>query len=566
MNIYKRPIKLEGALAGVPSTSLWLSHMQTHAAEYALGVFSVFCTNITEVAIPKIVQHTLDVFTIAAPTLNRIHEAHRFFWIFVGVVVVQFIGRIGWRLTLGQQTHLVAARMKSLLWDRARYFPRARLDNDLTPGELMNVATGDVGTSRFVFGFTLVGTTDFMFLLVFTTLAMLSIDVELTLWSLGILPVLPFFLDKLARTESRQHKDAQASLSSLTDLASQAVSTVRLQRVSQTGPFWEKKLRASADDYRGKRFDVVKTGLAFIPITGVAPLISYLLLLLIGVKKVVSGDLTIGSFVAMQSYIFMIQGPMIELGVIISEWQRCFTSLDRVTNIWAQPEAEGLRSGGRTPVMQNTVFEVEALNFKYPGSSQSIVRNVNFNLRRGERLGIKGPIGTGKSTLLQILSGFERNFEGSVKLLGDDIRNYSHSELRKWIAVVPQKPFLFADTIRNNLALNRSCSDEEIWRLLSISGLDEDVRGFTDGLNTKLGEWGINLSGGQKQRLTLARALAAKPSILLLDDCLSAVDTLTEEKILSNLDREIKDLTAVWVAHRSSTLRYCDQFLEMHPS
>ena len=135
--------------------------------------------------------------------------------------------------------------------------------------------------------------------------------------------------------------------------------------------------------------------------------------------------------------------------------------------------------------------------------------------------------------------------------------------MRKSICFVPQKPFLFASTIRENICMDRDFSDEEVWHALEVAGLTRDVKAFPDPLDTPLGEWGINLSGGQKQRLTLARALARKPHLLFLDDCLSAVDTVTEDRILKGLDKELSETTLVWVAHRDSTLKYCNRVIEM---
>ncbi len=549
---------------GASSAQLWLSHLKDQWLIYVTGILCVMATNVADVAIPKITQVLIDLFTADVSQDEKSKSFSFYIALLLSLIVAQFFGRIGWRLTLGQQTHKVASRLKSMIWDRSRYLPKNRLDTDLNPGELMNIATGDVGIARFMFGFTLVGTVDFIFLMLLTIIMMLSIDVSLTLASLIILPVLPFFLDKLARRESTQHQEAQKSLSTLTDLAAQAVSTIRLQRVTQTGGFWQKKLLEQADRYRERRFNVVRTSLAFIPVTGVAPLVSYVILLILGLKKVFAGDITVGAFVAMQSYIFIIQGPMIELGVIISEWQRSFASLERVKGMLVTAEAEGLRSGGKTVVSAPVVFKARNVSFHYPNSTP-ILSNLNFEVKQGERLGIKGPIGSGKTTLVNILAGFERNFTGDIELFNGDIRSYAHLELRKTIALVPQKPFLFADSVRNNLKLHRNLDDEEIWKLLAIAGLQEDVENFEHKLDTKLGEWGINLSGGQKQRLTLARALADGPSILILDDCLSAVDTITEEKIIHNLNRELKNLTTIWIAHRSSTLRFCDQVIEIAP-
>lgn len=557
MKFLPKSITLEGALEGDRSLRIWSRHIRKHAPIYAFGIFSVVLTNIADIAIPKFIQWTIDTVAAGDPDFVPYVVA------VVALLFLQFIGRIYWRRCLGQQTHFVAARMKSLLWNRARYFPRERLETNLTPGELMSVATSDVGIARFMFGFTIVGTVDFMFLLTLSMIAMLSVNVKLTLATIVVLPVVPFLVDRLSRRENTQHRVAQAALSSMTDLIAQAVATQRLQRVSQTHTFWEKKLRDSAAAYRDKKMDVVNTSLAFIPVTGIAPLISFGILLALGIRQVLAGSLTLGEFVAMQSYIFLIQTPMLELGSIVSEWQRGRASFDRLTHTLAEPEAVGLRSGGVAPAPTPGAFEVRELRFSHQGSTRELFDGLNFTLAAGRRLAVTGPIGSGKTTLLEILAGLRRNFTGDVKVFGRDVRECSHEWLRAQIAVVPQKPFLFGDTVRSNLRLDRELSDEELWRWLEVAGVREDIEALPEGLGTRLGEWGVNLSGGQKQRLTLARALARRPSILLLDDCLSAVDTVTEERILASLDRELGGATLVWVAHRASTLRYCTDFVHL---
>jgi ATP-binding cassette subfamily B protein len=209
------------------------------------------------------------------------------------------------------------------------------------------------------------------------------------------------------------------------------------------------------------------------------------------------------------------------------------------------------------------IFEVHKLSYKTPESHLPILKDLNLTLYPRDRLGILGPLGAGKSTLLQLLAGFEENFEGEILFHSRPIRTLSHSTLRQRISIVPQKSFLFANTIRANICLDKELSDAQIWHYLSMACVDNDVKAFPQGLETRIGEWGVTLSGGQKQRLTLARALARKPEVLLLDDCLSAVDTITEDKILNALKDELRDTTLIWVAHRKSTLKYCNQILEL---
>ena len=174
-----------------------------------------------------------------------------------------------------------------------------------------------------------------------------------------------------------------------------------------------------------------------------------------------------------------------------------------------------------------------------------------------------GPTGTGKSTLLHILLGLKTQYLGEALFLGKSVKTYEHTPLRQHLTMVSQDPFVFADTIRNNIQGGGHKSDEDIWAILDLVSLKEEVENFPDHLDTPLGEWGLNLSGGQKQRLTMARAFIREPSFLFLDDCLSSVDTLTEEKILENMATYLKDKTVIWVSHRKSTLRLCDRILEL---
>jgi ATP-binding cassette subfamily B multidrug efflux pump len=348
------------------------------------------------------------------------------------------------------------------------------------------------------------------------------------------------------------------------------VSTIRLQRLTQTGKFWAAKLMATADQYREKRLSAVFTSLRHIPAMGSASIFSYVVLFFLGIPFVLEGSMSVGDFVAMQGLIFLLQEPLFELGFIISEWRKSFTSLERLSEVFLNEKDQVLYNSSQSfsvkEAKQNnreSVFSVSNLTYSYEDGTDEVLKNLNFKLGNRERLGIVGPIGSGKSTLVKILCGMDRHFRGEVSLYGRSFSEYSHEDLREHISVVGQKPFLFADTIRENVRLDRDLSDEEVWYYLGLAGLDDDVRNFPEQLGTPLGEWGINLSGGQKQRLTLARALARRSEVYFFDDCLSAVDTITEEKILKNLDSEFKEQTLIWVAHRKSTLKYCDQILEL---
>ena len=540
--------------------SLWWGFIKKRPLFYFLGAVSVIVTNSMQVFIPRVIGWLVDFLRGEQPpsilhASSSIETFHNLFLALISGALLLMIVRKGWRFFLARNTHLAGAQLRSKIWQHARFFSREKLEREYFTGVLMNASTSDVNTGRMIYGFTLVAVCDVIFLGLFTTLAMLTISKEITLWTYIIFPFLPYFIKKLSAQEGERYEKSQEFLSQFNDQAAQAVATVRLQRITQTGRFWERKLGEAAKLYREKRLLAIFTSLKYFPLMGSGTILSYGILFVIGIKSVLAGSITIGQFVTLQSYVILMQDPLLELGFIISEFQRSFTSLKRLAQIYNEPIAPGLDGRGSDITAQEVVYDLKSLNFTYPGTDRKILKDFSLKINKTERIGITGPIGTGKTTLINILSGLERNYSGELNFQGRKMFDYSHQNLREDILIVPQKTFLFADTIRNNIVLDQNMTDEEVWHYLELAALAEDVKRFPNGINTPLGEWGINLSGGQRQRLTLARALAQKPEILLLDDCLSAVDTVTEEKILRNIDRELRDITLVWVAHRRSTLK-----------
>lgn len=555
-------------MSSTTSKSIWLNYIRRNWLVYTVGMVTMFLTNAMQVLSTRSLGWVVDFFLKkSVPTWVKLDSPEKVFYLLFGIVlgsrILLIVGRVGWRLTLARQTHRSAGMMKKRLWDKVRFFPRKELDTTYSKGVLMNISTSDVGMARFIFGFTLVGFSDVVFLGIITLFALFSIEWKITLASLIVLVFVPLIVKKLSDVEGQRFDEAQDKLSEFNDLSSQVVSSIRLQRLTQTGPYWEKRLASSAENYRQKHIFAVFTSLRYIPVMGAASVLTYLIIFGIGIVAVLKDHISVGDFVAMQSLIFLLEQPLMGLGFVVSDIRKAFTSLQRLHEVYEAKQDVGLISEGQSPLAQEKIIEASQLSFSYENSDQKILNNFNISISQKERLGIMGPIGAGKSTLLQILSGLERNVEGKVLFCGKPFSEYSHHELRQFVAIVPQKPFLFADNIRNNLCLERTFTDEELWHFLEVAGLKSDVEGFPHKLDTQLGEWGINLSGGQKQRMTLARAIARKPQVLFLDDCLSAVDTVTEEKILRAMDQELKDTTLIWVAHRKSTLKYCHRIIEL---
>jgi len=536
---------------------------------YLIGIFSVLITNAMQVYSTRLVGWVIDFFNAVDLPAHLLGSDRRqtfinLFIFLLGSRLLLMISRWAWRASLGRQSHYAGGELKTKIWDHVRFFPRKDLDRKFTKGILMNANTSDVQSARMLFGFTIVMITDVIFLGLFTFLSMALIHLKMALLSLSVLILVPIFIRFLSEREIKSYEDSQNALGDLNDLSSQAVSTARLQRMTQTGDFWFKRLMTGAQFYRDTRLKAVNISLLFVPLMGSASILGLIAIFAYGLHLYFLNQLGLGDFLAMQGLAILLQDPLFELGFVISDWRKGRTSLQRLSEIFIHDRQKELYHQGAAIEQKETVLDVQNLSFKYAESERYLINDLNLTLKQGERLGITGPIGSGKSTLINLLAGLELDYTGKISLYGREFHEYQHNQLRRLVSVVHQKPFLFADTIRKNISVDRDMTEEQIWHVLKLASLDQDVKGFAQGIDTPLGEWGINLSGGQKQRMTLARALALRPIVLFLDDCLSAVDTVTEEKIMQNLHSELKGTTLVWVAHRKSTLKYCDRLLEMN--
>lgn len=551
------------------AVSILLNFIKERWPIYIIGLSAVVVTDFLQVFTPRMIGWIVDFYNgkTIPPFFIGQSKLDTLWVLFVVLLVSRFglsLTRVFWRFFLIRQEYRAVSMLKSDIWSSARYLSFKDLSTKFTKGILMNASTSDVSNAGYLFGIILVAFIDIVFMGVFTLILMFSINVSMTIWSCVILLFVPFIAKKLSDKEVALYESAQESLSDFNDLSSQTVSTIHLQRLTQTGSFWKQKLIGSAENYRQSRLDATYAGLRFIPGMHGTAIISYIILFGFGIYNYFNGIMTIGEFISMQGLIFMLQGPLAEIGFIISDWRSGVISLKRIVEVYDHKKEDYLYKNKGNIKEVDVVVSADKLSYRYHDGKEDVFKDIGLTLKKGDRLGITGPIGAGKTTLLKVLAGIDREHEGEVLFHNKKFDEYDNDKIRRYIGVVPQKTFLFADTIRKNIAMdNMNMSDEEIWHYLDIAGVGKHIRELPNQIDTELGEWGINLSGGQKQRLTLARALARKPKLLFLDDCLSAVDTVTEDLILRNIDLELKDTTVVWIAHRKSTLKYCTKFLEL---
>jgi ATP-binding cassette subfamily B multidrug efflux pump len=527
----------------------WAQEIKKSRGTFLIGILAVAGTNLVDVSIPKIIGMNIDALEKERSFYPKLIFA------LLLIYVLQFICRFTWRRTLAYQSFKSSTQFKSTLWDRARFFPLSIFHKKFTRGELINLATGDIANAQNAFGFHFVTTTDFLFLFTLATICMFLINVKLTLISLVLFPIIPFLVYFICEKESKLYDEAQNSLSKLNDTVDSIVGAAKLMKLRPHAPLWNNQLTKAARNYQDQRSALLKTEAQYFPASALPPAFSVIFFLVFGIKAYKDGILTTGQLVAFHSYLFMIADPLSELGWIVSDWQKSFTSTQRLLAVFAEPKDPIFRA---EILSQKTFLPLEISNLKFSYNSQKPLFQIReLHLRPRERLGVCGKVGSGKSTLAKIISGLESHYSGSVKVLGTEIKDFQNSDLRRKVLLVDQNPFLFGSSIRENLSLHQEFSDEEIWHWLEVVDLVDDFRKIPEGLKAHLGEWGINLSGGQRQRLTLARALCRKPELLILDDALSAIDILTEAKIIKNLEKNLKDLSVLLISHRPSSLKLC---------
>lgn len=541
---------------------LFIENLRKHRLAYGLGTLAMLMTSVSEVFLPKFIQWSIEVLT----DKNSVDPHGTLDKLVLGLVIsltVGWLGRIGWRQILARQTHLAGHDMKTRLWSVLKDQPLSLLDR-FSLGDLMNRATADWNKTRFIHGFTIVLTFDLIFFTTLSVVSMLMIHVKLALLCLCIIPFLPRQIIKISRREYTFHQVAQEQLSLLSDLISQAVKTVRLQRATASEKVWEEKLRSYAKEYAARQFKVLHASWQIFVLGALPTIFAYGILFTYGVMEVQAGRVSIGAFIALQSYVLLLQSPLFELGAVISEWQTGFASFHRLAEIYNLERETKVTSEALVHRFHNPQIAVRLQDLSYSyDQKQDVLNHIDLIIPQGEKLGLIGPIGAGKSTLVNIVGGLLENPRGLVQIHGLSLEQGQRDWIVKQITMVPQKPFLFAGSIRHNLSPMGTVDESAMIEALKTVELWDDVQKFVGGLDCWIGEWGINLSGGQKQRLSLARALLKPSPILILDDCLSAVDSITEARILGQLKIKLANHTVIWTAHRLSTLQLCDRILRL---
>jgi ATP-binding cassette subfamily B protein len=352
----------------------------------------------------------------------------------------------------------------------------------------------------------------------------------------------------------------QQSLSRMSTFTQEAFSGIRVIKAFVREKDMTNKLEKESLEYRKRSLSLTKVNSVFNPVVLSLIGLSTLLTIFIGGMQVIEGKITPGNIAEFVIYVNMLAWPVTSLGWTMSLVKRAEASQQRINDFLLTPE--DVPSGKLVPLNLNGDIQFQNVSFTYADSGITALKNIDFEVKSGECLAILGATGSGKSTIANLLCRMYDPDSGKVLLDNSDLKNYDLGFVRSQIGYVPQDVFLFSDSIRNNIAFGKDdFTDEEIQLASELADLSGNVNGFQDKFETMLGERGITLSGGQKQRVSIARAIIKNPKIMILDDCLSAVDTKTEHTILNNLQKIMKGKTTIIISHRVSSAKMANKIV-----
>ena len=427
-------------------------------------------------------------------------------------------------------------------------------------GDLMNRISEDVSKVRMYVGPAIMYTITTASLFIIVVTYMLNVAPKLTLYTLLPLPVLSVIIYKISKIINRKSKVVQEFLSKLTTYTQESFSGVKIIKTYVVQKYINKELRSLAAISKEKNMSLVKVQAWFFPLMMLLIGISNILVVYIGGLQYMNNEIELGVLAEFIIYVNMLTWPVATVGWVTSIVQQAEASQKRINEFLETKPSIINPSTKKIDIKGEIKFDKVSLNFKE--TNIQALNEVSFKINKGESIALMGDVGSGKSTLLELICRIYDPTIGKIFLDGNDIKKINLNELRTNIGYVPQSTFLFSDSIINNIKFGKlDASLDEVKKSVKIACLTKDIELFKEKYNTLLGERGVNLSGGQKQRLAIARALIKKPEILILDDSLSAVDTETEEKILSSLNDVTKKMTVIIATHRISSAKTCDKIL-----
>ena len=554
-----------------------LGHLNKYFWKYKwhlfLGIFFTFCSNFFGVVPAQLVRYALDLVTETIDVYflfkgfalqSVFYEVFASTLFYYGGLIVLMAFIKGIFLFLIRQTLIVMSRhieyeMKNEIYAHYQTLPLSFYRKQNT-GDLMARISEEVSKVRMYVGPSIMYGFNLITVFALVIYYMAKVNVTLMWYVLLPLPILSLSIYYVNSIVMKKSEEIQAGLSSISTLAQEAFSGIRVLKSFVRENHSGQQFAEASANYRKKSLDLVKVDSLFTPLISLLVGFSTLLVVYIGSKEVMAGEITVGNITEFIMYVFMLTWPVTALGWTSSQIQRAAASQKRI-NEFLQAHSE-LEMGQQISKPISGNWEFKNVSFTYPGSDREILKQITFEIKSGESVALLGTTGSGKSSLAQLMARFYDPSSGDLLLDGVSLKDWDIKHVRKALAYVPQDVFLFSTTISENISFGQDgMSTEQIMQAAKMADVYENIMEFPGQFETILGERGVTLSGGQKQRVSIARALAKNPSMLILDDCLSAVDTHTEHKILNNLKKIMVGKTSLIISHRVSSVKLANRIM-----
>lgn len=537
-----------------------------------LGIIFITASNFLAVEMPKIVKEAVNMFSQnikllkESPNDSTITDS-----IFYGAIILALI-YIGISIVKGvfvflnRQTIIIMSRfieydLKNEIYNHFQQLSPSFFKKYST-GDLMNRISEDVSKVRMYLGPAIMYTINLFVLFVLTISYMLSTNVELTLYVLTPLPLMAVLIYYISKIMNAKSEMVQVQQSKISSLVQETFSGIRVIKAYNMQKHLKVDIKEESELYKIKSMDLARVNALFFPVMILLIGVSTILTIYVGGLKANQGIISTGDIAAFVIYVNMLTWPFASVGWVTSMVQRASASQKRINEfLEQQPEIVNIKNPKE---FVNGDIQVNNLSYTYEDSGIEAIKNISLTIPKGKTLGIIGETGSGKSTFVNLISRFFDATEGEVLINNENIKNIRLKSLKHAIGYVPQDAFLFSDTISNNIQFGLE-TDEMNEQIMHQAAKDahiyNNIIDFKEGFNTIVGERGITLSGGQKQRVSIARAIIKQPQILIFDDCLSAVDTETEDIILNNLKRIMQNKTSIIISHRISSVQNADNII-----
>lgn len=477
----------------------------------------------------------------------------------IGAAVLQGIFMYFMRQTIVVMSRHIEFDLKNTVFEHYQRLTQKFYKNNST-GDLMNRISEDVSKVRMYVGPAIMYALNTGFTIILVISIMISVSPKLTLLTLVPLPFLAFLVYRVANLIHTRSRNVQEQLSELSTFAQESFSGARVIKAYHKSPWFSANFKAQAIEYRSVNERLFRVNATFQPLMILMVGISTLITIYVGGRLFFAGQVSAGNITEFIYYVNLLTWPIASIGWVTSLVQSADASMQRLDEfLKEEPE---FSNGTHIPSSFEGCIEFKNVSFTYANSGITALKDVSFTIEPGSTLGVLGKTGAGKSTIAALMVRQYDPTEGTILVDGVDIRNWDLPTLKSYLGWVPQEAFLFSDTIANNIAFGMDAREiDAVKSAAKAAGVHENIMGFDKQYQTKVGERGITLSGGQKQRVSIARALMKSPKVIVLDDCLSAVDTETEEHILSNLKEATENLSGIIIAHRVSSVKHCQQII-----